>query len=158
MIYFSGENEEVLGIDNKAMLTQDLTIVEEGSLGSGGEDQSAVEHLSPQTLLETSPDNEGQYSFRSPDGTVTYRVLQVEDGMETMPQFISSSSLANAGVTLTSQLNGRYKFDINYLFKCVTKQLVCSVANLQTTILSVNVLLPFCIFCDLCIVLMLMSI
>lgn len=107
---FSGENEEVLGIDSKAMLTQDLTIVEEGSLGSGGEDQNAVDHLSPQTLLDSNTENEVQYSFRSPEGTVTYRVLQVEDGMETMPQFVSSSTLSNAGVqqVLTSQLNGKY--------------------------------------------------
>lgn len=100
----------MLGIDSKAILTQDLTIVEEGSLGSGGEDQNAVDHLSPQTLLETNNDNEVQYSFRSSDGTVTYRVLQVEDGMETMPQFVPTSSLSNSGVqqVLTSQLNGNY--------------------------------------------------
>lgn len=114
----SGDNEEVLGIDNKAMIREDLTIVEEGSLGSGGEEQTAVEHLSPQTLLDTSPDNEVQYSFRSPDGTVTYRVLQVEDGMETLPQFVSSTSLSNAGVqqaVLTSQLNGKL-FLINFIY------------------------------------------
>lgn len=32
------------------------------------EDQRVVEHLSPQTLLETPPDNEVQYSFRSHEG------------------------------------------------------------------------------------------
>lgn len=107
----SGEGEEVLGIDSKAMLTQNLTIVEEGSLGSGGEDQNAVDHLSPQTLLDTNADNEVQYSFRSPEGgTVTYRVLQVEDGMESLPQIVSSSTFSNAGVpqVLTSQVNGIY--------------------------------------------------
>lgn len=32
------------------------------------DDQRVVDHLSPQTLLETPPDNEVQYSFRSPEG------------------------------------------------------------------------------------------
>lgn len=32
------------------------------------EDQRVVDHLSPQTLLETPPDTEVQYSFRSPEG------------------------------------------------------------------------------------------
>lgn len=99
------------------MLTQDLTIVEEGSLGSGGEDQTAVEHLSPQTLLDTNTDNEVQYSFRSPEGgTVTYRVLQVEDGMEAIPQIVSSSAFSNAGVqqVLTNQINGIYDNNMNF--------------------------------------------
>lgn len=108
------------------MLTQDLTIVEEGSLGSGGEDQTAVEHLSPQTLLDSNADNEVQYSFRSPEGgTVTYRVLQVEDGMEAIPQIVSSSTFSNTGVqqVLTSQVNGihvqlqlTYRMFISFLF------------------------------------------
>lgn len=32
------------------------------------DDQRVVDHLSPQTLLETPPDSEVQYSFRSPEG------------------------------------------------------------------------------------------
>lgn len=97
-------------MDSKSMLAQNLTIVEEGSLGSGGEDQNAVDHLSPQTLLETNNDSEVQYSFRSPDGTVTYRVLQVEEGMDSLPQFVASPALSNSGVqqVLTGQLNGKY--------------------------------------------------
>lgn len=96
-----------MGIDSKAMLSQNLTIVEEGSLGSGGEEQSTVDH---QTLLDTNTDSDVQYSFRSPDGSITYRVLQVEDGMETLPQIVSSSGFSNPGIqqVLTSQLNGKF--------------------------------------------------
>lgn len=106
--YFSGETEEaILGIESKVMLSQDLTIVDEGSLGST-EEQNAVDHLSSQNLLD-APDNEVQYAFRSADGSVTYRVLQVEDGMESLP-LVSASGFSTSGVpqVLTNQ-TGTFK-------------------------------------------------
>lgn len=41
--------------------------MEDHSIGSDDVDDPHVEHLSPQTLLET-PDDDVQYSFRTPEG------------------------------------------------------------------------------------------
>lgn len=138
----SGEGDEVLGIDSKAMLSQNLTIVEEGSLGSGGEEQSTVDH---QTLLDTNTDSDVQYSFRSPDGSITYRVLQVEDGMETLPQIVSSSGFSNPGIqqVLTSQLNGQLYVIGNpgEVFNNQTQRNIAPRANIleNTTTVTANI-------------------
>ncbi|KAI4463179.1 hypothetical protein MML48_4g00019260 [Holotrichia oblita] len=82
--------------------------IEEQNMESDDE-QRVVDHLSPQTLLETPPD-EVQYSYRSPEGTVTYGVLKVEDGVDNVPQIVTTAAnFANTGVqqVLTSNLNGQ---------------------------------------------------
>lgn len=76
--------------------------MDEGSLGSA-EEQNAVDHLSSQALLDANPDNEVQYAFRSTDGSVTYRVLQVEDGMESLPLVSASGFSAGVPQVLTNQ-------------------------------------------------------
>lgn len=69
-----------------------VTNIKENSMDSD-EEQTFVEHLAPQTLLET-PDKDVQYSVRSSEGSmITYRVLQVEDSTDT-PQYVSTSSLS----------------------------------------------------------------
>lgn len=60
----SGEADEH---ESKVILNQGINIIDEHSMESD-EDQRVVDHLSPQTLLETPNDNEVQYSFRSPEG------------------------------------------------------------------------------------------
>lgn len=62
--YFSGEADEH---ETKLVLNQGINIIDEHSMESD-EDQRVVDHLSPQTLLETPNDNDVQYSFRSPEG------------------------------------------------------------------------------------------
>ncbi|XP_018331257.1 upstream stimulatory factor 2 isoform X2 [Agrilus planipennis] len=103
------DNSEVDETETKVILHQDLNIVDEHSIGS--DEDRVVEHLSPQTLLETPSDNNDvQYSFRSSEGTITYRVLQVDEGTENMSQIVSSSTnFTNPGVqqVLTSNLNGQ---------------------------------------------------
>lgn len=101
----SGEEE----IETKVVLNQSLNIVEEQGMDSD-EDQRVVDHLSPQTLLETPTDTEVQYSFRSPEGTITYRVLQVDEAGDNVPQIVTAgANFHNAGVqqVLTSNLNGQ---------------------------------------------------
>ncbi|XP_023012287.1 upstream transcription factor usf isoform X2 [Leptinotarsa decemlineata] len=77
------------------------------------DDEGNVDHLSPQTLLETPGEHEVQYSLRSPEGNmITYRVLQVDDnGVEAVPQIVTAGSTGytNAAVpqVLTSNLNGQ---------------------------------------------------
>lgn len=60
----SGETDEN---ESKVMLNSSIKFIDEHSMESD-EDQRVVDHLSPQTLLETPPDSEVQYSFRSPEG------------------------------------------------------------------------------------------
>jgi len=101
----SGEEE----IETKVIINEGLKFVDDPGMESD-EDQRVVDHLSPQTLLETPTDTEVQYSFRSPEGTITYRVLQVDDGSENVPQIVSTSTnFPNTGVqqVLTSNLNGQ---------------------------------------------------
>lgn len=62
--YCSAENEDN---DSKVILNSNIKFIDEHSMESD-EDQRVVDHLSPQTLLETPPDNEVQYSFRSHEG------------------------------------------------------------------------------------------
>ncbi|XP_065159329.1 upstream stimulatory factor 2 isoform X2 [Atheta coriaria] len=90
--------------DNKAILQQSLSM-EDHSIGSDDVDDPHVEHLSPQTLLET-PDDDVQYSFRTPEGTVTYGVLKVEE--ETVPQLaIPTFTSASVPQLVTSNINGQ---------------------------------------------------
>lgn len=101
----SGEEE----VETKVVFNQSLNIVEEQGMDSD-EDQRVVDHLSPQTLLETPTDTEVQYSFRSPEGTITYRVLQVDETGDSGPQIVTAgANFHNAGVqqVLTSNLNGQ---------------------------------------------------
>ncbi|KAF5282188.1 hypothetical protein FQR65_LT02885 [Abscondita terminalis] len=96
-------------IETKVVINQGLSIVDEQVMDSD-EDQRVVDHLSPQTLLETPPDGEVQYSFRSPEGTITYRVLQVDEASENVPQIVTAgTNFQSAGVqqVLTSNLNGQ---------------------------------------------------
>lgn len=58
-------------IETKVILNQSLSIVDEQGMESD-DDQRVVDHLSPQTLLETPTDTEVQYSFRSPEGNVFF--------------------------------------------------------------------------------------
>lgn len=97
------------GIETKVVINSGLSIVDEQAMDSD-EDQRVVDHLSPQTLLETPQGNEVQYSFRSPEGTITYRVLQVDEGTENVPQIVTAgTNFQSAGVqqVLTSNLNGQ---------------------------------------------------
>ncbi|KAF5302264.1 hypothetical protein FQA39_LY10303 [Lamprigera yunnana] len=101
----SGEEE----IESKVGHNQSLNIVDDQGMDSD-EDQKVGVHLSPQTLLETPTDGEVHYSFRSPEGTITYRVLQVDEGPENVPQLVATgSNFHNSGVqqVLTSNLNGQ---------------------------------------------------
>lgn len=50
------------------IVSQGVNIIKEQSMESDDE-QRVVDHLSPQTLLETPPD-EVQYSYRSPEGII----------------------------------------------------------------------------------------
>ncbi|XP_017783953.1 PREDICTED: upstream stimulatory factor 1 isoform X2 [Nicrophorus vespilloides] len=81
------------------MMNHTLTM-DEHSVGS--DDDPRVDHLSPQTLLET-PQEDVQYSFRTADGTVTYGVLKVEEEVPT----ISGLSYTNAGVQQVLAGNGQ---------------------------------------------------
>lgn len=93
----------------KLVLNETLNIVEDQGMDSD-EDQRVVAHLSPQTLLETPADTEVQYSFRSPEGTITYRVLQVDEAGDSVPQLVTTGgNFHSAGVqqVLTSNINGQ---------------------------------------------------
>lgn len=46
--------------------------------GMDSDEEGNVDHLSPQTLLETPGENEVQYSLRSPEGTVVYALLIIK--------------------------------------------------------------------------------
>jgi upstream stimulatory factor len=98
---------EVDEVESKVILNDN--VISKHSVESDDE-QNVVDHLSPQTLLETPPDNEVQYSLRSPEGMITYRVLQVEDGVESVPQIVTAGnnfSNTNVQQVLTSNLNGQ---------------------------------------------------
>ncbi|EFA02273.2 Upstream stimulatory factor 2-like Protein [Tribolium castaneum] len=98
---------EVEEVESKVILNDN--VISKNSVESDDE-QNVVDHLSPQTLLETPPDNEVQYSLRSPEGMITYRVLQVEEGVESVPQIVTTgSNFSNTNVqqVLTSNLNGQ---------------------------------------------------
>ncbi|XP_019753452.2 upstream stimulatory factor 2 isoform X1 [Dendroctonus ponderosae] len=67
------------------------------------DEQPSVEHLAPQTLLET-PDTDVQYSIKPSDGPViTYRVLQVQDASE---NFVTSGSSFTTASTLPEVIAG----------------------------------------------------
>ncbi|PSN45334.1 hypothetical protein C0J52_18713 [Blattella germanica] len=96
-----------------------ITIVEEdGSLGSG-EDQAAVAELTNTQGLLEGADDDIQYQFRSGEGTVTYRVVQVGgpgEAVDAIPQIVSTSpafSTSTTGVqqgvqaVLTNPINGQ---------------------------------------------------
>ncbi|RZC43077.1 upstream stimulatory factor 2, partial [Asbolus verrucosus] len=98
---------EVDEVESKVILNDN--VISKHSVESDDE-QNVVDHLSPQTLLETPADNEVQYSLRSPEGMITYRVLQVEEGVESVPQIVTTgSNFTNTNVqqVLTSNLNGQ---------------------------------------------------
>ncbi|KAJ3659439.1 hypothetical protein Zmor_011128 [Zophobas morio] len=98
---------EVDEVETKVILNDN--VISKHSTESDDE-QNVVDHLSPQTLLETPADTEVQYSLRSPEGMITYRVLQVEEGAEPVPQIVTTSnSFSNTNVqqVLTSNLNGQ---------------------------------------------------
>ncbi|KAI4463177.1 hypothetical protein MML48_4g00008070 [Holotrichia oblita] len=76
--------------------------IEEQNMESDDE-QRVVDHLSPQTLLKHHPT---KFNIR----TVTYGVLKVEDGVDNVPQIVTTAAnFANTGVqqVLTSNLNGQ---------------------------------------------------
>lgn len=80
-----------------------ITNIKQNAMDSDDE-QASVEHLAPQTLLET-PDSDVQYSVRSSEGSmITYRVLQVEDGVDS-PQYVSTSSFSSA-TTIPQVISG----------------------------------------------------
>lgn len=58
-------SEEMDEVESKVMIND--TMITKHSIES--DDEQNVDHLSPQTLLETPTDNEVQYSLRSPEGT-----------------------------------------------------------------------------------------
>lgn len=100
----SGESEEV---ENKLILNE----IHIKRQINDSDDDANVEHLSPQTLLETS-DHEVQYSIRSSEGNmITYRVLQVDDGsVETNPQLVATGASGfNNPVSqvISNNLNGQ---------------------------------------------------
>ncbi|XP_030765180.1 upstream stimulatory factor 1 [Sitophilus oryzae] len=69
------------------------------------DDQASIEHLAPQTLLET-PDSDVQYSIRSPEGPlITYRVLQVENGSDPS-QYVSTTSSFSNSTTIPQVISG----------------------------------------------------
>lgn len=57
--------------DHDGKVIHGLKFVDEQSMESDDE-QRVVDHLSPQTLLETPTDHEVQYSFRSPEGEIFF--------------------------------------------------------------------------------------
>ncbi|XP_018579456.1 upstream stimulatory factor 2 isoform X2 [Anoplophora glabripennis] len=102
------EASETSEVETKVMLNE----IHIKGHGMDSDEEGNVDHLSPQTLLETPGENEVQYSLRSPEGMITYRVLQVDDSsVEAVPQIVTTGSTGytNAGVpqVLTSNLNGQ---------------------------------------------------
>ncbi|CAH0560810.1 unnamed protein product [Brassicogethes aeneus] len=71
-------------------------------------DDEQVNHLSPQTLLETH-DSDVHYAVKGSEGLITYRVLQVEDGgaENGVQQIVSNGSNFNNAGVITSNLNGQ---------------------------------------------------
>lgn len=98
---------EPIDSSEKVIINHGLDIVDEQSMESDDE-QRVVDHLSPQTLLETPGDTEVQYSFRSAEGTITYGVLKVEDTNDVQQIVTTGGNFANSGVqqVLTGNLNG----------------------------------------------------
>ncbi|KAJ8927463.1 hypothetical protein NQ314_020060 [Rhamnusium bicolor] len=102
------EASDTSEVETKVMLNE----IHIKGQGMDSDDEGNVDHLSPQTLLETPGENEVQYSLRSPEGgMITYRVLQVDDGnVESVPQIVTGSgSYTSTGVpqVITSNLNGQ---------------------------------------------------
>ncbi|XP_044730219.1 upstream stimulatory factor 1 [Chrysoperla carnea] len=109
----SGESEVVGLVDSKDVLTQEqLTIVEDGSLGSGSEEHGSgsVAHLATQHLLEGDCQDGVQYAFRTGDNTtVTYRVVQVDDTtIDPLSQIVTSSNFSGSALpqVVTTPING----------------------------------------------------
>ncbi|CAG9861459.1 unnamed protein product [Phyllotreta striolata] len=98
----TGDSEEA---ENKILLNE---IHIKGQIDS--DEEANVDHLSPQTLLET-PEHEVQYSIRSPEGNmITYRVLQVdESNVETGPQLVTTApgNFNQVSQVIGSNLNGQ---------------------------------------------------
>lgn len=63
--FISSETSEV---ETKVMLNE----IHIKGHGMDSDEEGNVDHLSPQTLLETPGENEVQYSLRSPEGTVAF--------------------------------------------------------------------------------------
>ncbi|KAL3266245.1 hypothetical protein HHI36_010426 [Cryptolaemus montrouzieri] len=100
------DSSETEIVESKVLINEEG--IDKHSMDSDDE-QNMVNHLSPQTLLET-PNDEVHYSIRSPEGIVTYRVLQVEDSGDSGPQIVTTTSgypLGNPQSVLTSNLNGQ---------------------------------------------------
>lgn len=70
--FYSTETEDN---ESKVILNSSIKFIDEHSMESD-EDQRVVDHLSPQTLLETPADSEVHYSFRSPEGNAFLLLLQ----------------------------------------------------------------------------------
>ncbi|XP_045480072.1 upstream stimulatory factor 1 isoform X2 [Harmonia axyridis] len=89
-------------VESKVLIDEEIIDKHHGM--DSDDEQNMVNHLSPQTLLET-PGDEVHYSLRSPDGIVTYRVLQVEDEG---PQIVTTGTgYPNPQPVLQSNLNGQ---------------------------------------------------
>ncbi|KAK9870269.1 hypothetical protein WA026_006357 [Henosepilachna vigintioctopunctata] len=100
------DSSEIEISDSKVLINEQIIVKD--AMDSDDE-QNMVNHLSPQTLLET-PNDEVHYSIRSSEGIVTYRVLQVEDGGDAGTQIVTTASgypLGNPQPVLTSNLNGQ---------------------------------------------------
>ncbi|KAJ8943642.1 hypothetical protein NQ318_005644 [Aromia moschata] len=96
-------------VETKVMLNE---IHIKGQGMESDEEGNVVDHLSPQTLLETPGENDVQYALRSPEGSmITYRVLQVDDSNVDVPQIVTTGSTGYGNATvpqvLTSNLNGQ---------------------------------------------------
>lgn len=109
--YSSNEGDVQDYVDSKDILTQDLTIVEDGSLESSSEDHGTnVAHLTTQQILSTGGvDDDVQYAFRTGDNaTVTYRVVQVDDGIDPLSQIVTASNFPTGSLSqvVTTPLNG----------------------------------------------------
>ncbi|CAH1159678.1 unnamed protein product [Phaedon cochleariae] len=108
------EVSETVEVESKGMLNEinEIHIKPQAMDSDDCDDDGNVDHLSPQTLLET-PDHEVQYSLRSPEGNnvVTYRVVQVDDSsVQGVPQIVSAESPGygnTSSAVLTSNLNGQ---------------------------------------------------
>ncbi|XP_044748761.1 upstream stimulatory factor 1 isoform X1 [Coccinella septempunctata] len=102
------DSSETEIVESKVLITEEIIDKHQHGIDSDDE-QNIVNHLSPQTLLET-PGDEVHYSLRSPDGIVTYRVLQVDDSGDSGPQIVAAGTgypMGNPQPVLTSNLNGQ---------------------------------------------------
>ncbi|XP_044748762.1 upstream stimulatory factor 1 isoform X2 [Coccinella septempunctata] len=97
------DSSETEIVESKVLITEEIIDKHQHGIDSDDE-QNIVNHLSPQTLLET-PGDEVHYSLRSPDGIVTYRVLQVDDSGDSGPQIVAAGTgypMGNPQPVLTS--------------------------------------------------------